>query len=229
MVIHKLKFSLYGLIIVLSVFIGIIYIYKNLRKEGIDKKNIYYFILLFIPFAFIGGKLYTLFTNLGKDINLLNAGLSAYGGLFGVVVASIIYEQIVPSNKKFIKYTILSLPLIYGLTKIACSTVGCCYGIPYEGIFKVKYIDVIDQFLFPVQMLEVLVNILLFMIVNKLKDINNISYITLICVSLVKFLTDFLRYDHIHTIITANQIFSIIIIVVTIIVFIINKKKKIIR
>ena len=227
MIIHRINFPFYGLIIVLSVLIGLLYIYKNLRKEGIEKKYIFYYALLFIPFAFICGKIYTMLVNFDQGINLLTAGLSAYGGLFGVVIASIIYEYIFPSNKKFIKYTILSLPLIYGLTKIACSIVGCCHGIPYQGLFAVKYVDVLDEFLFPVQMLEVILNLILFFIVNKLKDKKNITFIILISVSIIKFLTDFLRYDHINTMITPNQVFSIFIIVVTIVVLIIYRKKDI--
>lgn len=228
MIIHKINFPFYGLIIVLSVLIGLLYIYKNLRKEGIEKKYIFYYALLFIPFAFICGKLYTVIVNFNTGVNLLTAGLSAYGGLFGVVIASIIFEYIKPSNKVFIKYTVLSLPLIYGLTKIACSIVGCCHGIPYNGPLTVNYIDVQNEFLFPVQMLEVILNLILFLILNKLRDKNNIEYITLISVSIIKFLTDFLRYDHVNTMITPNQVFSIIIVVITIIVFIVikNKKKK---
>jgi prolipoprotein diacylglyceryltransferase len=77
-------------------------------------------------------------------------------------------------------------------------------------------------------MLEVILNLILFLILNKLRDKNNIEYITLISVSIIKFLTDFLRYDHVNTMITPNQVFSIIIVVITVIVFIVikNKKKK---
>jgi prolipoprotein diacylglyceryltransferase len=226
MIIHKINFPFYGLIIALSVFIGLLYIYKNLRREGIEKKYIFYYALLFIPFAFIGGKLYTLLVNFDQGANLLTVGLSAYGGLFGVIIASIIYEYIKPSDKKFIKYTVLSLPLIYGLTKIACSIVGCCHGIPYSGPFNVNYIDVQNEFLFPVQILEVILNLLLFYVVNKHKDVKYIIPITLISVSVIKFLTDFLRYEHIDKMITANQIFSIYIVIVTIMVMIILNIKK---
>ena len=57
------------------------------------------------------GKIYTVFAY-GED-NILTAGLSAYGGLIGVVIASIIFEKILSTDGKIIKYTILSLPLVY--------------------------------------------------------------------------------------------------------------------
>lgn len=225
MVVHKINFPIYGIIVVLSVLIGCIYIYKNLRKEGIDKNLLLYYFFMFAAFAFICGKIYTILVNINEGIDLLHAGLSAYGGLLGVVLASIIYEYIFPCNKKIIKYSILSLPLIYGLSKIACTIVGCCHGIPYTGPFSVKYIDVLDEFVFPVQLLEVILNLVLFFIFNKFKDKKNIIYINLLVVSIVKFLTDFLRYDHIHTFITANQIFSIILIFIVIIIYVKNNKK----
>lgn len=224
MIIHKINFPIYGIIILLSVIIGCIYIYLNLKKEGINKKYILYYFLMFIPFAFVMGKIYTMIVNINKGIDICHAGLSAYGGLLGVVIASIIYEYIIPSDKKFIKYTVLSLPLIYGCTKIACSIVGCCHGIPYTGPLAVNYIDVLDQLVFPVQMLEVILDLILFLVLNKLKKKKNIIYTSLISVTVIKFLTDFLRFDHTKVIITPNQIFSIGLIIVVIIIYIVKTK-----
>ena len=225
MIIHKINFPLYGIIILLSIAIGLFYIYKSLRKEEIEKRIIFYYMVLFVPFALICGKMYTMIVNFEDGLTLLNAGLSSYGGLLGVVIASILFEYIKPSDGKFIKYSVLSLPLIYGLSKMACTVAGCCHGIPYTGPLAVKYVDVLDKFVFPVQFLEVVTGIIIFFIVNKFKNNKNITYITLMVVSIVKFATDFLRYEHIKVAITANQIFSIVILVVTLIVFIINKKR----
>ena len=158
----------------------------------------------------------------------MTAGLSAYGGLIGVVIASIIFEQILSTDKKIIKYTILSLPLVYGLTKIGCSIVGCCGGIPYDGIFKIKYmsdLNEINTWQFPIQIVEVIVFLIIFIICHKFKNNKYINYITLILVAVFKFLLDFLRYDHVNILITRNQIFSIILVVITIVIFILNKKK----
>ena len=224
MVIPKIHFPLYGIIILLSILTGMIYIYYNLKKEGEKDKQILLYFLMYIAFAFVFGKIYTILAY-GKG-NILTAGLSAYGGLIGVVIASIIFEKILPTKGKIIKYTILSLPLVYGLSKIACSVVGCCGGIPYTGIFKIKYLNTLGIWQFPIQMLEVIVSLLIFVICQKLSKNKNISYIVLILVSLSKFGLDFLRYEHIDILITKNQIFSIILFVVTITILIINKKTK---
>ena len=224
MVIPKFNFPFYGIAIVLSIFIGMFFIYYNLRKDGEKNMQILLYFIMYIAFAFICGKMYTVFAY--GEGNIITAGLSAYGGLIGVVIASIIFEKILPTDKKIIKYTILSLPLVYGLTKIGCSIVGCCGGIPYEGIFKIKYINALNIWQFPIQIVEVIVFLLIFLICYFIKNNKNINYIVLILVSIFKFLLDFLRYDHINILITRNQIFSIILFFVTIIVFMIHKKNK---
>ena len=200
-----------------------LYIYKNLKKENHKNKQILLYFIMYIAFAFICGKIYTVLAY--NETTFIKASLSSYGGLIGVVIASIIFEHIIPTKGNIIKYTILSLPLVYGLSKIACFVVGCCGGIPYNGIFKVKYVDVQNIWQFPIQITETIVFIIIFIICHKLKDKKDINYITLILVSIFKFLLDFLRYDHINILITKNQIFSIVLLLITIIVYIINRKK----
>lgn len=223
MKIPKINFPFYGIIIVFSVFIGMLYIYYNLKKEGHKNKQILLYFIMYIAFSFICGKMYTVLAY-GEN-NILTAGLSAYGGLLGVVIASIIFEEILSTDGKIIKYTILSLPLVYGLTKIGCSIVGCCGGIPYEGIFRTKYIDVLNIWQFPIQITETIVFLSIFITCHLLNKNKNINYIVLILVSFFKFLLDFLRYEHINVLITKNQIFSLILFLLTIIVYIINKKR----
>ena len=223
MVINKIKFPLYGIIIVLAVFIGMWYIYRNLEKEKCKRNEIYLYFIMYIPFAFIFGKIYTVFAYGESDF--LTAGLSAYGGLIGVIIAAIVYEKIVPNKGKVIKYTVLSLPLVYGITKIACAITGCCSGIPYSGLFKVKYPQAMNIWQFPVQITETIVFLLIFLICRTLSKNKNINYIVLSLVAIFKFLLDFLRYDHLKILITKNQIFSIILLLVVIIMYIINKNK----
>ena len=225
MVVHKIDFPFYGIILISSLIIGCLYIYKNLKKEGIDNKFIFYYIVMFIPFALVIGLMYTNINSMihGEGSKL---GFSSYGGLIGTVLAAFIFEFIVPSNKKYLKYTVLSLPLIYGISKLGCSIAGCCYGIPYQGIFKIKYIDIFDEYVFPIQIVEVITNILLFVILNKNKNNENIVYYTFISAALIKFGLDFLRYEHLNIVLSSNQIVSIIIIVVTIIMLFIKCNKK---
>ncbi len=179
---------------------------------------------MYIAFAFIGGKLFTILTS--HEDNFIKAGLSAYGGLVGVTIASIIFEKILPSKQIIIKYTILSLPLTYSLTKIACFVAGCCHGIPYNGPFSVIYTNGLNIPLFPIQALETICFMVLFIILKKKKENKNIPYISLITISLLKFSLDFLRYDHLTKIVTINQIFSLVLCTSIIMLYLYQKKKK---
>lgn len=223
MIISKIKFPFYGIIIVLSIIIGMLYIYINVKKTGYKDKQVLLYFIMYISFAFVFGKMYTVFAY--GDVSFLYAGLSAYGGLVGVVVASIIFEKILSVDGAIIRYTILSLPLVYGLSKVACFIVGCCGGIPYDGIFKVKYIDMLNVWQFPIQIVETIVFLLIFVFCHQLRKSKNINYIVLILVSIFKFLLDFLRYDHIGILFTRNQIFSGILLLIVVIVYIYNNKK----
>ena len=218
MIIPRINFPFYGIIIVFSIIIGMVYIYHNLIKHNYKNKQILLYFIMYISFAFVCGKIYTVFAY-GED-NILTAGLSAYGGLIGVVIASIIFEKILSTDGKIIKYTILSLPLVYGLTKIGCSIVGCCGGIPYEGIFKVKYTDSLNIWQFPIQIVETIVFLLIFFICHFISKNKNTDYIVLLLVSFFKFMLDFLRYEHINILITKNQIFSVLLLLATIITYI---------
>ena len=226
MKIHEIHFPLYGIIILLSLIVGMLYIYKSLKKEKINDKRIFLFFFMMIVFALFFGKYYTLIAS-SETKSFFKAGLSSYGGLIGVVISAFYFEKLLPSDKKIIKYSILSLPLIYGLSKIACAVVGCCGGIPYNGLFNITYVDVQNIKQFPIQALEVIVFLIIFLICNRNKDKKYISYLTMILAALFKFLLDFLRYEHVSKLITVNQIFSIILIIIVGIVYFYNKKKEV--
>lgn len=225
MVFDKINFPIYGIIILISVVIGMLYVFISLRKGNYKDKNIFLYFLMYIAFSIVLGKMFTIITDPNTN-NFLTAGLSSYGGLVGVILAAIIFEKILPTDNKIIKYSIISLPLIYGLTKIACFIVGCCYGIPYNGIFSITYTHGLNQPLFPVQITETIVFLIIFIICHKLRNNKNIIYIVIILVSIFKFLLDFLRYDHVTKLITVNQIFSIILLIGTVIILIYKKIKK---
>ena len=221
MIIPKIDFPIYGIVILLSIIIGLFYIFYNLYKDGYKNKQLFLYIIIYISFALTCGKMYTVFAY--GESNIITAGISSYGGLVGVVVGAYIFERILPSEDRVIKYTILSLPLVYGFSKIACFIVGCCGGIPYEGIFKIKYLNGLNIWQFPIQIVETIVCLLIFVISHRLNNNKNINYIVLIVIAIFKFSLDFLRYDHINVLITPNQIFSIILLIITIIVFIKNR------
>ena len=218
MTISRINFPIYGIIILTSIITGMIYIFFKLKENNNTSKEIFYYFIIYLTFAFLGGKMYTILVYYQVNLNLFTAGLSAYGGLIGVVIGSIIFEKMFYCKKEIIKYTVLSLPLVYGLTKIACFISGCCNGIPYNGIFSVVHKDGINIKQFPIQIVETIVFLLLFYVCNKNKNKKNITYITLLLTFIFKFILDFLRYEHIKIFLSRNQIVSILLIIFLLII-----------
>jgi prolipoprotein diacylglyceryltransferase len=216
MIINEIKFPIYMTFILLSFILACIFIYIYLKKQNIDKKDIRLYISMIIPFGLIGSFLVCYLID--KDM-----GLSSYVGCFMLIITSLFYEHINPSkNNYYVKSTILSLPLIYGVSKLGCFFVGCCYGRGYNGILSVTYTSGLNISLFPVQLLESIVFILIFLIlllIHKKRKINIISLTIIVC-ALSKFILDFLRYDHLTKIITTNQIISLILVLIIIVNYI---------
>ncbi len=225
MIINKTSFNYYGFLLIFSIFVGIIYIYYFMRKEKYNKKDLLLYFLMLMFFTLVLGKMFTLLVSPNND-NILTVGFSSYGGLIGVISSAIIFEKIIPMDNKLIKYSIISLPLIYSISKIGCFIAGCCHGIPYNGPFNVIYTEGFNIPVFPVQIIETIVFFILFIVCHLLKNNKYVIYITVLLCALFKFLLDFLRYEHINKAITANQIFSIILIIGIFIVLFINKKKE---
>lgn len=223
MIINKINFPIYEVIMYSSIIIGIVYIFVALNKENLSKKNIISFFILFFMFSVFFAKLYNLIEHHGRG-NLLTIGFTGYGGLIGAILAAYIYGKLYRDNR-FFKYTIISLPLIYGFAKLACFFNGCCYGIPYNGPLAVTYSQIMDKSLFPIQLLETIIFIIIFQICNSLHKNKDIIYITLIIVFIAKFLLDFLRYSHTYKLFSNNQVVSILLLLITIIIYLYKKKR----
>ncbi len=222
MVINRIDFPIYDILIVFSIIVGAIYIYLSVDKDNIPKKNILFFFIMFFIIIIMGGKVYTLIEHPGS--NFFKIGVTGYGGLIGTLLSAFIY-YLIYKDKRFIKYAVLSLPLMYGFAKLACFFYGCCYGIPYNGFLAVTYPHVMSESLFPVQLVETISFIILFNICNYLNKHKNIIYITLLLTFLLKFLLDFFRYSHIYEFLSNNQKVSIIFCFVTIIIYFVRRKK----
>ena len=219
MIINKFNIPIYGIMIVLSLIIGIVYITINLKKEKIKKEYIIYYDMLYIVFTLFGG------IAISRIITLSNS-LSSYAAAISCVACALIYNKIVPNKNIYLKYTILSLPLVYAISKIGCFLSGCCYGIPYNGILSVTYTNGLSTPLFPIQLLETIVFLIIFIVVNIFKKNKSIIEITLLLCAISKLLLDYLRYDHINKIISLNQVFSLIVIIVAVILLIKKNLKK---
>lgn len=170
---------------------------------------------------------YLLSFNKLSEFNFINLGLTSYGAIFGSLFFIILFCI---QFKKSIKDTLFiftpSIPLMYSIGKIGCFLVGCCYGVKYNGLFKIMYKYSKEApnnvYLFPVQLVETIVFLIIFiyLIIQHKRDKFNSKTlsITFIVCGIAKYILDFFRMSHTEFF-SFNQIVSIFFIVIGIIIY----------
>ena len=214
--IPELKINFYGLLLISSFFIYIIILLILTIKEKY--------------------KDYEIASIIGLEcISWLVALLwlrSSFYALILISLSGLIFFLITKTDsKKLFAILLFSVPLIYSIGKLGCFLNGCCYGMDYSGPMRVLYSNSknapIDTPLFPVQLVESIVNLIIFIIAiiiyHKKKDIRKTFPFIIISCSIVKFSLDFLRTPGEH-IISLNQVFCIISLIIGFIIIIKSKK-----
>lgn len=222
MIINKIEFPIYGIMILVALIIGMCFNIIFLKKQNIKNQHIALFVFMSSVYSMFGGVILNSITKGSFDFTKF--GLSSYGGAIGILVSAIMFERMTKSDNIFIKSAVLSLPLIYSISKLACFFAGCCYGLPYSGIFNVIYLDKLNFSVFPVQLAETISFFIVFVICVCLRKNKYNVGITIVLSAFTKFLLDFLRYEHLTKFITINQIISIVFILSTIIFYIVKNK-----
>lgn len=219
---------LYSIFIFLSFILNIIVICLLNKK----KDKLVYYMLIYENIGFIyGGKLFTYLVNIKKydSFNFFTLGFSSLGSLIGGILFLILFcIQFKRNIKETLSLFIKPIPLMYAVGKIGCFLVGCCYGIEYSGPFSIVYKysmnDINGISLFPVQIVESIVFMIIF-IITIVKKID-IYKLILMC-SISKFLLDFLRFKNNNMILSVNQIGCLFIIIISLIlIYKSNEKKK---
>lgn len=213
--------NLYGICIIASIILGITFISINLALNKVPKELIVLQTMLNITCTIYFSRLYTVITVHKHEINILNAGLSSLGAAIGLAISTLIFTAIYNESKEKVKSIVVTaLPLMYGISKLGCHFSGCCYGIQYNGPFSIESkIDNTIQ-LFPIQLVESVVYIVLFLISILLfytKRIKDYITIELVIYTVVKFLLDYLRYREKQWSLSINQITCLVVLVILLI------------
>ncbi len=223
MVIGNIDFPIYATFLLLSLIFSILFNYIYLKKNQVSREYLLLSIFMNIAFCIIGAKTMTIFTHWDKNLTLLSAGFSSYGGAIGILVSSYVFSKMVHHNI-ILKSNILSLPLMYSVSKLGCFFAGCCYGIPYHGILNVIYSQKLNIPLFPVQLVESILFLFIFILGYLYRKKKYISEIVILLSTTTKFLLEYFRYENIGKIICINQVVSLIIIIITIL-FLMKRKR----
>ena len=218
-------YHLYPIFLIGSLIIGILIPSIQLAKAGMRKDILLCVGLLNMFMALFFGAMYTMIAN--RNFNLLQIGFSSLGGLIGFLSGTYIFYLMCDKDKKILENYVVSLPLIYGISKMGCFFAGCCHGIEYSGILNVRYEEgsacALTGNVFPVQITETIVFFLIYFLMRKKKE--NIVVTTLLFSALAKLSLDFLRYSHEGKILSGNQIVCLMIAAVCAIYILVRGRK----
>ncbi len=221
MLINFENIPVYGLFILISLFVNSIIIFFLAKAQKINK-NVVLCSLTYELIGIITGAKILNMIQIKENNSFYYAGFSSYGGVIGGIFSLVIFSRLykIPL-KKLLNIYVPLLPLLYSISKIGCFFAGCCYGIEYDGIGCVIYEYSKDAplniKLFPVQIIETIVNFIIFIFIlfiyKKNKDnLKIVGFVFILC-GISKFLLEFLRFSW-NGFITSTQIISIIFIII---------------
>ncbi len=233
----NINIPFYGLAIILALISNIVVVFCLFKEYDYSIKEITC-LLLYENVGIIGGaKILSYLLSYSKfkgNFNFINLGLTSYGAIFGSLLFIVLFCF---QFKKSIKDTLFiftpSIPLMYSIGKIGCFLAGCCYGVKYDGLFKImyKYSNEAPNnvYLFPVQLIESTVFLIIFIYLiiqhkNNKFDSRTLS-ISIIACGLAKYILDFFRMNH-TGFFSFNQIVSILFVIFGVFLYIIVKMKQ---
>lgn len=137
-------------------------------------------------------------------------GFVFYGGLIGSLVGIYIYaKRVYMPVGPFFDVAVTAIPVMHGIGRIGCLMAGCCYGMVYDGPFAITYPEnelipyVSETTRFPMQIIEVLYNVIIFVVLfiiikKKLMKTGRVLGVYLVSYSFMRFILEFYRGDEIR-------------------------------
>lgn len=207
----------YGCLIVSGIIIANILGFRLAKIRGLDINDLIILEAYGLLGGFAGAKILYLIVSF-KDINwsmitdfdyfnqIMLGGFVFFGGLilgFGTVWLAGRLHSI--DSSVYIRTFICFVPFIHGFGRIGCFCAGCCYGIPYNGLFAVTFphdsYAVSDISLFPVQLLEafllfIISGLVCWILLCKESKFTVEIYVCLY--SVVRFFLEYLRFDDVR-------------------------------
>ena len=145
---------------------------------------------------------------------IASSGMVYYGGLFGALAGICICAKArkIYNRRSYLNVFVTAFPFFHFVGRIGCVLTGCCYGIEYHGPFAIQYSEkvvtegindhITDFPRFPVQPLEALCEILLFVFLlimwKKKQDSVSLIPYYLLPYAVIRFADEFLRGDDIR-------------------------------
>lgn len=208
----------YGLLILLGAYIGVALAVFFPYDKSLARDDILYASLFATIGVVVGGKILYIISLIPTLVRhkvpfsaafrffvaTMGQGFVFYGGLLGGIFMIYLYAKIFGGPFFSMLETIaVSGPLIHAFGRIGCFAAGCCYGTPTDSWFSVIFPE--GSFglsgvpLFPVQLVEAGINLVLFVLLflysRKKRRPGQVIGLYLIFYSIMRFVLEFYRGD----------------------------------
>lgn len=212
------EFSIYQIMATVGVLLTGVYACHRARRRGMDDNTMILFLLWAGGGVLLGGHLLYALTQAAQWTRLTGSsswreffiavysifgGSVFYGGLLGGVATGVWYlHRKQEALGGYGDIMAAGVPLFHLFGRLGCFFSGCCYGVPCA--FGVTYRHALIAQAngisrFPVQLVEALLNLALFLVMDRLGRKNRYSgrlfWLYLLCYASGRFLLEFLRGD----------------------------------
>ncbi|MBU4589512.1 MAG: prolipoprotein diacylglyceryl transferase [Candidatus Omnitrophica bacterium] len=229
----------YGMMIAIAFLLGIFVARIEARRKKIKPDLIYDLGLYIVIGSIIGARLYYLafsspeiFIKTPLSIfKVWQGGLAIHGGIIGGIVTGIVF-----SKRHKVSFWVLadliapSILLGQAIGRIGCFLNGCCYGVPTESIFGVKFPE-IGVTVHPTQLYELIFNLIGFFVLwnlrKKIKFQGGLFLAYLMIYNSIRVFISSLRWDSLYiwgTGLKIAQVLSGVIFIIALILFVKREK-----
>jgi phosphatidylglycerol:prolipoprotein diacylglycerol transferase len=215
----------YGLLLGLAFYISFLLLEREFTLKKIDPELAYKLLIVIIPSAIIGAKMFHIFENFSEFLSapsamiFSGAGLSVYGGfVLSFLAAMIVIKKNNEGILRIFDATSPSMALGYAIGRLGCHASGDgCYGIPTDSFIGMAYpngIVPITVNVFPTPLFESFASLVFFLILMRLRKnemkTGMLFFIYLIMNGFARFSIEFIRLNPVTSIgLTQAQIVAI--------------------
>lgn len=237
----------YGMMIAIAFLLGIYLARSEARRKHIKPDLVYDLVLYIVIGSLIGARLYYLafFNPAGfvkeplSIFKVWQGGLAIHGAILGGILAGILFSK--RHRISFWRLADIVAPSIilgHAIGRLGCFLNGCCFGVPTESIFGVKFpknsladIAYAGLAVHPTQVYESVLSIMgffaLWFLKKKIKFNGGLFLLYLILYNCIRIVVSALRGDSLYiwgTSLKTAQIISGIIVLVALTLFIKREK-----
>lgn len=229
----------YGLCMVLGFTLAFVLSFRKGRNKGLLLEDLLIVGGFALGFAMLGGSMLYVFVTYtpaqifvflaARDFGFLSSGIVFYGGLLGGIIGGFIGIRIAKCKFETVARSVIPhIPLAHAVGRVGCVMAGCCHGFAYDGPLALYYPHSVlglspAQGYFPVQLLEALLNIVIYSLLlwyeKRAKWATDLLFAYLGVYALSRFFLEMLRGDAnrgLWYMLSTSQIISIILLIISV-------------